>query len=163
MSAATLKAAQKKRLLHPPRVSRPLTLPKEKMAPMATMLLLLKSGCRTTAVGDMDPGGSSFTSPRALFVLRQARLTPTFTPNLRSHDTDGENAGLSVNWRTTRTPAQKRPVMTCTPQSRNQLRNQQKWFAWAYSFQMMGFICCQMLLSFNVLSQFYWSDELDYF
>lgn len=28
---------------------------------------------------------------------------------------------------------------------------------------MMGFICCQMFVGFNVLSQFYWSDELDYF
>lgn len=93
MSAATLKAAQKKRPVHLQRVSRPLTLPKEKMAPMATMLLLLlKPGCRTTAAGDLEP--SSFTSPRALFVLRQARLPPTFTPNLRSHDTDGERAGL---------------------------------------------------------------------
>lgn len=102
MSAVTLKAAQKKRPVGPQRASRPLTLPKEKTAPMATMLLLLlKPGCRTTAAGDMGPeagsphpGGSSFTSPRALFVLRQARLTPTFTPNLWSHDTESESAGL---------------------------------------------------------------------
>lgn len=54
MFAVTLKAAQTKSLMQPQTNSRFLTLPEEKMAQMATVLLL-KAECRTTAAVDIEP------------------------------------------------------------------------------------------------------------
>lgn len=57
MSAVILRAAQKKSPTRP-RVSRRLTLPKEKTSPTATVLPL-KPGHRTTTAGDMEPEAGS--------------------------------------------------------------------------------------------------------
>lgn len=92
MSAVTLRAARKKSPTRPQKVSRLLTLPKEKTALMATMLLL-KPGHRTTAAGDMEPPcSSSFTSPRALFVPIGEARTYIHTVYYHTYYTDSECA-----------------------------------------------------------------------